>query len=656
MLCSGTGFQDGKYRVYLHYQEPHSTKETIDFLKREYGIGGGTHIFIDGTRGNQWHDGKGIFLSKSGSFITNPEIRLSWNQVAKRLGELIAADRYLNSKEKERLPVAQQEMEEQRRRLAEEAYARQILNREPTPTEPEQTVSKDTANYVFHLGDTVYIGAEEYEILSFNNNSVELRDLNCPLFTKQFQRETFEEMLRDNPLNDHLLMRGEITEQPTVLKAEKLSPRDIYQAYLPEIINKIRNDEIYPYLRDRDTDPDSAKLELDTAIDRIVHSMKETHPDFYEAYINLPQFKEWFSEDVFQRTYQDYLTEKRDSVTIHADDPNAPEWVKQTGNVTITHEGDTFTIELEKGKEDKKQYVEFNMELELPEGQKDKKEPAEKEVTVSGKPKQERINFHITDNELGHGGQKAKYAWNVAAIRLLYKLEEENRLATPEEQEVLSRYVGWGGLPQVFDEKNSLWVKEYTELKELLDADEYASARASTLNAHYTSPTVIKAMYACLENMGFQTGNILEPACGIGNFFGLIPDRMKNSKLYGIELDSISGRIAKQLYQQANIAIQGFEETNLPDSFFDLAIGNVPFGSYGVADKKYDKYKFLIHDYFFAKTLDKVRPGGIIAFITSKGTMDKQNPEVRKYIAQRLNFWVLYAFRTMLFLRMPALK
>lgn len=635
LLCSGTGFQDGKYRVYLYYQEPHSTKETIDFLKNEYGIGGGTHIFIDGTRGNQWHDGKGIFLSKSGSFITNPEIRLSWNQVAKRLGELIAADRYLNSKEKECLPVVQQKMEEQRRRLAEEAYARQILNREPTPTEPEQTVSKDTANYVFHLGDTVYIGAEEYEILSFNNNSVELRDVDCPLFTKQFQRETFEEMLRDNPLNDHLLMQEGITEQPTVLKDEKLSPRDIYQTYLPEIINKIRNDEIYPYLRDRDTDPDSAKLELDTAIDRIVHSMKETHPDFYEAYINLPQFKEWFSEDVFQRTYQDYLTEKRDSVTIHADDPNAPEWVKQTGNVTITREGDTFTIELEKGKEDKKQYVEFNMELELPEGQKDKKEPAEKEVTVSGKPKQERINFHITDNELGHGGQKAKYAWNVAAIRLLYKLEEENRLATPEEQEVLSRYVGWGGLPQVFDEKNSLWVKEYTELKELLDADEYASARASTLNAHYTSPTVIKAMYACLENMGFQTGNILEPACGIGNFFGLIPDRMKNSKLYGIELDSISGRIAKQLYQQANIAIQGFEETNLPDSFFDLAIGNVPFGSYGVADKKYDKYKFLIHDYFFAKTLDKVRPGGIIAFITSKGTMDKQNPEVRRYIAQR---------------------
>jgi N12 class adenine-specific DNA methylase len=190
-------------------------------------------------------------------------------------------------------------------------------------------------------------------------------------------------------------------------------------------------------------------------------------------------------------------------------------------------------------------------------------------------------------------------------------------------------------MPQVFDEQNNQWAKEYAELKELLDADEYASARASTLNAHFTSPTIIKAMYDCLANMGFQTGNILEPACGIGNFFGLVPDSMKNSKLYGVELDSITGRIAKQLYQQANIAVQGFEDTSLPDTFFDLAIGNVPFGSYGIADKKYDKYKFLIHDYFFAKTLDKVRPGGIIAFITSKGTMDKQNPEVRKYIAQR---------------------
>jgi hypothetical protein len=195
--------------------------------------------------------------------------------------------------------------------------------------------------------------------------------------------------------------------------------------------------------------------------------------------------------------------------------------------------------------------------------------------------------------------------------------------------------VGWGGLPQTFDEQNSQWAKEYAELKELLTDEEYTSARASTLNAHYTSPVVIKAIYTCLENMGFQTGNVLEPACGVGNFFGLVPENMKDCRLYGVELDSITGRIAKQLYQQANIAVQGFEETNLPDSFFDLVIGNVPFGSYGVADKKYDKHKFLIHDYFFAKALDKTRPGGVVAFITSKGTMDKQSPEVRKYIAQR---------------------
>ncbi|WP_368294549.1 DEAD/DEAH box helicase family protein [Dehalobacter sp. TBBPA1] len=252
--------------------------------------------------------------------------------------------------------------------------------------------------------------------------------------------------------------------------------------------------------------------------------------------------------------------------------------------------------------------------------------------------KQPRQNFRITNDNLGAGGQKAKYSWNVAAIRLLNRLEEQNRLATPEEQETLSKHVGWGGLPQVFDEKNSQWAKEYAELKELLTEDEYTSARASTLNAHYTSPTVIKAIYTCLENMGFKTGNILEPACGIGNFFGLVPDSMQNSKLYGVELDGITGRIARQLYQNASIAVQGFEETNLPDSFFDLVVGNVPFGSYGVADKKYDKHKFYIHDYFFAKTLDKVRPGGIIAFITSKGTMDKQNPEVRKYIAQRAEF------------------
>lgn len=247
----------------------------------------------------------------------------------------------------------------------------------------------------------------------------------------------------------------------------------------------------------------------------------------------------------------------------------------------------------------------------------------------------EKTNFRITDDALGHGGPKAKFRMNMDAIRTLQTIEFEQRLATPEEQEVLSRYVGWGSLPQVFEENNAAWADEFRELYETLSPEEYEAARASVLNAHYTSPTVIKTMYAAIENMGFRTGNILEPSCGIGNFFGLLPESMAGSKLYGIELDGITGRIAKQLYQNANITIQGYEETALPDSFFDVAIGNVPFGDYSVADKRYDKNHFLIHDYFFAKTLDKVRPGGIIAFVTSSGTMDKKNPSVRKYIAQR---------------------
>ena len=246
-----------------------------------------------------------------------------------------------------------------------------------------------------------------------------------------------------------------------------------------------------------------------------------------------------------------------------------------------------------------------------------------------------RHNFHIEDDHLGEGGAKTKFRRNMNAIHLLKIIEEDHRLATPEEQETLSQYVGWGGLAQAFDAENDQWKDEYAELKAALTEDEYNSARGSVLNAHYTSPTVIRAIYQAIANMGFKTGNVLEPACGIGNFFGMLPESMEDSKLYGVELDSLTGRIAKQLYQRANIQIQGFEETNLPDSFFDLAIGNVPFGNYFLADKRYDKQHFLIHDYFFAKTLDKVRPGGIVAFVTSSGTMDKQNPAVRKYIAER---------------------
>ena len=244
-------------------------------------------------------------------------------------------------------------------------------------------------------------------------------------------------------------------------------------------------------------------------------------------------------------------------------------------------------------------------------------------------------NFRIQDNDLGAGGPKAKYKTNMEAIHLLQTLEKEERLAAPEEQEILSRYVGWGGIPQAFEENNSSWANEYLELKNTLSPEEYSAARASTLNAFYTSPTVIRSMYEALENMGLKQGNILEPSCGVGNFMGLIPESMGKANMYGVELDPVSGRIAKQLYQKNKIAVQGFEETSYPDNFFDCVIGNVPFGAYQVSDRRYDRHHFMIHDYFIAKSLDLVRPGGVVAVVTSSGTMDKQNPAVRQYIANR---------------------
>ena len=247
----------------------------------------------------------------------------------------------------------------------------------------------------------------------------------------------------------------------------------------------------------------------------------------------------------------------------------------------------------------------------------------------------EPYNFRIQDNDLGAGGPKAKYKANMEAIHLLQTLEKEERLAAPEEQEILSRYVGWGGIPQAFEESNSSWADEYLELKNTLSPEEYRAARASTLNAFYTSPTVIRSMYEALENMGLKQGNILEPSCGVGNFMGLIPESMGKANMYGVELDPVSGRIAKQLYQKNKIAVQGFEETSYPDSFFDCVIGNVPFGAYQVSDRRYDRHHFMIHDYFIAKSLDLVRPGGVVAVVTSSGTMDKQNPAVRQYIANR---------------------
>lgn len=595
VLRLGSGVQDGKYRIYLHFQQNASAKENADFLKKEYGTGGRAPA-LPGLDIDEWHDVKGITLTRGKRTGPEAKILLSWMQVQKRIGELIAADRYLSDKEKEQLPAYRQQMEERRQQLAEEAYAREILNREPAPAEAKQP-SQENAHYAFSLGSTVYIGADEYEVLAFDNSTVQLRDIRFPLFSKELARSDFERMLRENPLNDHLIAaeqetpitQTEAQEQPAEEKKDTIT---LDSDGSEDEKSSVELDLELPDGQSGETGKQPAEKEISAGLELSIDGRRFAIDTIDEetGTVSLRDitFQNGVGFPIFRRESVGFVRRLLEQQT-------EPVWQKAQG-------GEAAKARLHLAPEP---------------------------------PKQPRINFRITDDNLGVGGQKTKYAWNVAAIRLLNQLEEENRLATPEEQETLSRYVGWGGLPQAFDEANPQWAKEYAELKELLDEDEYNSARASTLNAHYTSPVVIKAIYTCLENMGFQTGNILEPACGSGNFFGLVPESMKNSKLYGVELDGITGRIARQLYQNASIAVQGFEETSLPDSFFDLAVGNVPFGSYGVIDKKYDKYKFYIHDYFFAKTLDKVRPGGIIAFITSKGTMDKQNPEVRKYIAQR---------------------
>ena len=496
ILANGSGFSEGKMRIYEQFEKSLSAKENADFLKNEYGWGGSYPVII-GAGIDESHDGKGITITK-GIGKEKPHITLSWSQVEKRIGELIRMDRYLNPKEKERYPQWLESQEERRAKIEETKRNREILSNappeqevEPTEKEPEEAEQLQDVQYEYHLGDKVYIGASEYEILSVDDERVMLYDYDMPLFNKEFSRTEFDRKVRENPMNEHLIVK----EEPAEERNEKES------------------------------------------------------------------------------------------------EPLVPAW------------------------EQKKKVKGFDLHPDV--------------------PMADRHTFNLRENEVETVGKKERFRRNIMAIQLLKKCQEENRFATPEEQIILSKYVGWGGLSEAFDENNSAWATEYLELSSVLTPEEYASARESTLTAFYTPPEVITAIYKAMEQMGFKEGNLLEPSCGIGNFIGMLPDAMQDSKIYGVELDTISAGIAQQLYQKTTIAAQGFEETNLPDSFFDGVVGNVPFGDFKVLDKRYDKHKFLIHDYFFAKSLDKLRPGGVMALVTSKGTMDKENSAVRKYIAQR---------------------
>ena len=566
-LANGSGFRDGKYRIYEQFRKSLSQKENADFLKNEYGIGGGTHA--GGVSGYHYdHNAKGICISK-GYADNAPKINLNWLEVAKRIQLLINNDRYLNTKEKEHYAQWLNEREERQ-------YSEQGLS---------TSENKDNEKYIYKVGDTVFIGASEYRITAKDDQQVMLSDANAPLFNKQYDIADFEHKIKENALNEHLkVILSEEESNTSVISETNTTPE------------KITYDKNGYHADDLD-EGDLIKVDGEIWAVKSVSS-------YSISLINESGDKKYISNSPDSK-WQETLVSRYDFEFIGN---------REETNTQVNNES-TDSKQLKTAREHKKNRKQNNAPSVLyPEINNDY-----------------RTNFHIDTDELGAGTPLERYYNNISAIRLLKKLNSEHRLATPTEQVVLSQYVGWGGLPQFFEQSNS----HYNELKDLLTDSEYTSARESTLTAFYTPPTVISAVYKVLENMNFKNGNLLEPSCGIGNFIGMLPKTMQDSKVYGVELDTISAGIAQQLYQKSSIAAQGFENVNIPDSFFDGVVGNVPFGDFKVIDKKYDKHNFLIHDYFFAKSLDKLRPGGVMALITSKGTMDKENSSVRKYIAQR---------------------
>ena len=928
-LCKGSSFSESKMRIYEQFQKSLSHKENADFLKHEYGTGGSSSAIMGSGIGES-HDAKGITLTRGWS-RDNTLVKLNWNQVEKRIGELIKMDRYLNPKEKEKYPEWLAEREQERTRIEEEKRNREILSTAPPEAKAEPTVQPEITpekQYEYHLGDTVYLGASEYQILSYDDDRVMLYDTEYPLFNKEVDRAEFDRKVRENPMNDHLIATVIVNHNTTsigieenifndpsremfraiyynpdslsegqfvimdftyelVLEAAEStedtenffeylaqnaytelvdygtedfnSMLEVYADAHPDFIGRLeenknfmieeakeqlslttpvmeRKSDIYYDIFDHDREPSYSENPMNdhlivtekpiTVFDReeeilysVLNALKiddiEIHKeenrliasdatsvwfdkDFYEFLVKeafvfedngevagirnellkeftelsehygvtvkdnryKPMYREYLAiknenpdsivfyqvgdffecynddaqkaADIFDlfvtsrpvsdservpmfgipkhamERYMTMLTDRGNDVTISAledgerkiyslssqnkEDPveSIPvgriDYLHTDGSVRESLEY-TSPYQFEKDIKEENQYgvpmsifvyadkdgqtiphtfiAELDpppqgfsvipspyLEIETPivEETEEEKIEAEPIVPTWEQPKKSRVqsfdlhpeipmaerhSFDLANNEIPEVNKKERFHRNYMAIKVLKDCQNENRFATPEEQVMLSKYVGWGGIPEVFDERHSAWHTEYAMLKNILTDEEYASARESTLTAFYTPQTVIKSVYKAMEQLGFREGNILEPSCGIGHFIGMLPESMKEAKVYGVEIDTISAGIAQQLYQKSSIAAQGFEEANLPDSFFDAVVGNVPFGDFKVPDKRYDKHKFLIHDYFFAKSLDKLRPGGVMALITSKGTMDKENSAVRKYIAQR---------------------
>ena len=674
VVVHGSGFSGGRQRVYAYFTAGHDAKEKSDFLKNEYGTGGRSHALSGADNSWEDHDGKGLRFKKGDC----PEVTISWPNVAKRIETLIHMNRYLTPEEQAReaeIRDAHYEPEESEILPgddSEQDAPRQDTPAQPSDADPTPMAGAAAEKEAFHDTKRQPAPTPTREMTPEEIDDA-LRAWNGRIESKRAVVRYMKEHGRDREAAAWLAREfGIEPETPLILinldaSAETAMPWTKVQRRLMQLIRSemfFTEDE---YDRMEDVDPVVIREQLEQS--GIVNGAL-VNP---EALDNNPFIQQVMADA------ERIATEDTTPVSTELDEATpslpSPRWLVDVGDTVYLEDGKAFLVENHSDREIRlrdpslvypifrvESFESFQRLLErYPQPgitdnvpvSADAADVSYAPVVVSsdgpsevvaiqtirhGEP-QEPIrvlpeNYRITDDHLGEGGPKAKFRANMDAIAVLKQVEAEGRNATPEEQETLARYVGWGGLADAFDAQKTDWSKEYSALKDALTPEEYAAARASTLNAHYTSPTVIRAIYEALSNMGFTSGNILEPACGVGNFFGMLPQEMSASKLYGVELDSVSGRIAKLLYPNANITVAGFETTDRRD-FYDVAIGNVPFGQYQVNDRAYNKLGFSIHNYFFAKALDQVRAGGIVAFITSRYTMDAKDSTMRRYLAQR---------------------
>ena len=668
-LAGGSGFEHGKFRIYEYFMEGHDKKDNIAFLKNEYGTGGSSHALPGSDRAHEDHDAKGIRLEKGNYGSPYAKVLLNWNVVEKRIRELVQADKYLSPEGKEAYAQYKQEqaekaMQKEQAKL-EGGVTNQELDREtgtvaegePKAPETGKTDIEQLNKRLSEMSAVVKIcGAlDRKDVVGWNEKTqavtiadderaLEGKEVYDFLFAEAadyvmmqtISGETEKALEMDGLLKDAGQYAAHYEGEPAIEQTEEppLTADDVQNLVLidREYIRGTRT-TVYDFECDIRGEHDKLQYTLgyhDDGEGFTIHTEKD---DIWERMPEpeLARLEGILVREALYFKYHDKIAgakslEDMEEIRFSIMEEESPYFSAVSQRIWG---------EYEQKNEELSNPMQESEVIAEPEPQNEAEAPKEQpQIDKSG-----AVNFHIapeTEKSDGKGfAAKEKFRQNVEAIRTLEKIEGENRIATPEEQEILAKYVGWGGLADAFDETKTNWASEYQELKSLLSAEEYDSARESTLNAHYTSPVIIKAIYDAMERMGFSKGNILEPAMGIGNFFGMLPEKMQESRLYGVELDGITGRIARQLYPNADVKITGFEKTDYPNDFFDVAIGNVPFGQYKVADRAYDKHNFLIHDYFFAKALDKVRPGGVVAFVTSKGTMDKKSPEVRKYLAQR---------------------